>query len=671
MDSWSKRNGKAPREITRFLSVDEPFDHVELKISYLKNARFATANGHYGIIGLALRWDTAVWGLLREIECVPYSNPFVFPNCARLSGIIAAMQFRPEANEVVRALCRACVAAQYGVSILFSYDHCAAVPRYLRSLVQELVELNDRIRHLSIVSNLRVEAEDLGVIQGVLPERVAALLGVPAAHELFLSDEYYDCVEAAVDAMFDRFCECAECGMRRSERIVAVRARALGDARGLTARRGMLRKKRRNRFFEENDVALPFCPELGRLRLPRIRHLDLVQQELLCRHIGRDLMFDSMFGVCRGMSRMRGVPIPFCSAEKLNLDLAYVLYLASNSYFLCFLIRTVRDVMRHEERAYGELCLGLARDAARALREDVEARVAAGAVPPRRTYFDFLDPGLSAEEKDLSIVGALERVTFRGCRVVERRDPDGTSVDERVGCFRQDAAVVLGAAAAYHVPRALREHRAREELLAHTLGIRRLYDERVLAEFHGEKLVPYHLCVGGHWRRDGWAVQARNVTLLDEEIVGVRGDDMFAGHVDFYERFEEVEVIREIPVKKRTFMMELQRMYVSKSELAAYADADVEIEEAADEDDGREVEFGPAGRDRREEGIRLEDYDDSDLGLDADHDPMFGIVDGDDDDDDGDDDDGGDDAMSGDEEDDEDADEGPRYVVERLEGYRT
>lgn len=94
MDSWSKRNGKCPKEITRFLSVNEPFDHVELKLSYLRNARLATANGCYGVRGLTLKWDTAIWSLLREIDCGTYANPFLVPNSVRFSGILASLQLR-------------------------------------------------------------------------------------------------------------------------------------------------------------------------------------------------------------------------------------------------------------------------------------------------------------------------------------------------------------------------------------------------------------------------------------------------------------------------------------------------------------------------------------------------------------------------------------------------
>lgn len=662
LDSWSKRNGKCPKDITRFLSVNEPFDHIELKVSYLKNARFATANGCYGIRGLNLKWDTAIWSLLREIECAPCANPFVFPNCARLSDIIADLEFRPEASVVSKALCRASVGVQYAVSILYGYDRAGSIPRYLRSLIQEFIDLNNRIRHISDMTTLNVTAEEVAIIQDALPERVAERLGIPFSpycHKIFLADGYYECVEAAVDGMFDRLCGCSECGMRRSEKVVAVRARTLGDDRGLTTRRGLLKKKRRNRFFEENVVGLSFLPEMGRLRLPKIRHLDLVQQEVLCRHIGRDLMFDCIFGACRGMSRIRGVPIPFCSAENLNLDLAYILYLACNCYFLAFIIKHVYEVLRYEERAYRDFIIALVRDAAQTLREDVHARVIAGAETPVCVYPDVRDPGLSAEDRDIAIARVLEGLTFDGYDVVVHEFRPGNSLETKVGGFCRDAAIFLDVVEAYRVPKALRENRARGELLAHTLGIRRMYDGRVLSEFHGEKLVPYHLFFSGHWRRDARALRNNNVTLLDEELVHVRRDDeLFIGHVGFYDHFEDMDVIREIPVKKRTFMMELQKMYVSKDDVL---DLGAEIEQVQvghdDEDDDEECDEDEemSTRTVREERgeIVVGEYDENagDWFEQDDDDNMMSALDNGDDDD--------------------DSDENNRFVVERLEGYRT
>lgn len=549
MDSWTKGNGRSA-DITGFVRFNKAFNHIELKYSYLKNARFATANGCYGIRGLTLSWDSAIWGLLREIESIPYSNPFTFPSCEGICEIIKNMQFRDETTAAAKSLCRATVAIQYALSILYGYDRCGSLPRYLRCLIDDLLELYERMRNMSLMPNLKIEGKDLSLIQQVLPERICQQLGISMTCEACLLDDYYDCVESNIEMMFDSLCNCNECALRRSDRFCRISAARIGEYRKKKSHRGL--------YFEENDVRVQSYPELGVIRLPKVRHIDEVHQTRLCKRLARDLMFDLQFGPCSALSRIQGVPLPFIAVDGMDIDLAYALYLASNVYFLCFLIKCVRDVIRNEEIAYTELAVALVKDAASILREDVEQRVRAGAEFPKDIPCDPRISDISPEARDLALAQCLEELSFSGLETTEQY---GT-----IGGFCRDAAKFMDLSEAYHVPKALREHRAREEVILHTFYIKKMYDERPLPHFYGEKLVPYHVFVGGYRRRDGALIRMKGITLSDMEIA--RGhwtvSDVVTSRMRVYENFDNIDMIKDVCIRKETFMMDLDKMYVPK-----------------------------------------------------------------------------------------------------------
>lgn len=552
LDSWTKGSIKSA-DITGFVRFNKAFNRTELRFSYLKNARFATANGCYGIRGLTLPWDSAIWGLLREIESIPYSNPFTFPSCEGMCEIIKSMQFRPETTEAAKSLCRATIVIQYALSILYGYDRCGSLPRYLRCLIDDLLELHERMRNMSLMPNLNIRRRDLSLIQRVLPEKICGQLGIDMTCEACLLDEYYDCVENNIEMMFDQLCNCDECGLRRSERFTKITLARIGEHR----------KKKRNRsiYFEENNVRIQSYPELGVIRLPKVRHISESHQERLCKRLSKDLMYEFQFGPCNALSRMQGVPLPFVVVDGMDVDLADALYLASNIYFLCFLIRCVRDIIRNEEIAYTELAVALVKDAATLLREDVDVRVRAGIEIPTNIPLDPRSPDISPEARDLSLANCLEKLSFSGLDTTEQY---GT-----IGGFCRDAATFMDLLDAYHVPKALREHRAREEVLLHTFCIKKLYNERPLPQFYGEKLIPYHVFVGGYRRRDGALIRLKGITLSDMEIA--RGhwtvSDIVTGRIRTYDSFNHIDMIKDVCIRKDTFMMDMDKMYVPKIDL--------------------------------------------------------------------------------------------------------
>nr|WEG71537.1 protein UL27 [Mastomys natalensis cytomegalovirus 2] len=566
MDAWYKKNVN-PSDVTGFIRFDRPFNHVELKYSYMKNARFATANGTYGIRGLTLAWDSAIWGLLREIESVPCSNPFSFPSCDGISRIIKVMEYRPEATESAKALCRVTVAIQYAMSILYGYDRCGSLPKFLRCLIDELYDLHERMRNMSLMPTLRIRARDLQLIQGILPERICQQLNVPMSPEACLSDAYYECVEMTMESIFDKLCGCKECCTRAMERFKTMECAKIGSRFKGT--------KNREPFFEENSVRISSYPNLGVIKLPKVRHLDRIQQTLICKYLSNDLMFNLHFGTYSAISRVEGVPLPFTAVKNMDIDLAYALYLATNVHFMCFLVKTVRQVIRTEEAAYKELVLALIKDATMSLRDGVVSRVRAGAEMPVFVASDPRDSGITDEERDLALAGALERLTFEG---VENSEQYGT-----IGGFCRDAAMYMDLVEAHRVPRALREHRAREDVLLHTFSIKRMYDERPLPKFYGEKLIPYHVFVGGYRRRDGALIRMKGVTLSDLEIA--RGHhDLISARLRVYNTGNDVDMIKNVCVRKETLMMDMDRMYIPKVECSR-AVSDYETDESSTGDE--------------------------------------------------------------------------------------
>ncbi|CCE56700.1 M27 protein [Murid betaherpesvirus 1] len=592
MDAWSRESGKAT-EIRSFIRLNKPFNHIELKYSYLKNARLATANGGYGIRGLTLAWDSAIWGLLREIEFVPFANPFSFPSCDGIAKILFDLEWRPEASDSCKALGRATVAIQYAISLLYGYDRSASMSRYLRRLVNELIDLHDRMRNMSLMSSLRIPGRDLEIVQRLLPERICQQLGIPFSFESCLLDSYYECVEMTMEVIYDQLCYCRECRMRRGERLERLRAQKIGT-----------KYRRRNpdgiRLFEENYVRVAAYPNIGVLRLPKIRHLSDEHQTLVCGHLARDLMYDVHFGSSSPLARVNGIPLPFTAVDCMDIDLGYALYMANNVYFMLFLIRCVRDVVRSEQREYVDLVTGLVREASVMLRRDVDARIRAGADRPVFVASDPRQDGISDEERDLSIANALDRLTFSDERPDGYEDDDNEALErmfieqryERMGGFSRDAAKFMDLLDAFRVPKALRENRAREELLLHTFFIKRMYDERPLAGFYGDRLIPYYIFVGGYRRRDGAVIRMGAVTLSDTEIVKGhwRADDLVGMRLRYYDTFEYVDMLRNISVNKQTLMMELDRLYVPKRELDELVISDKDSsgsdEETEDADSG-------------------------------------------------------------------------------------
>lgn len=569
MEAWSKKDSE-PMEIRSFIRLAEPFSHVELKFSYLKNARFATANGCYGIRGLTPAWDSAIWGLLKEIEMVPYSNPFSFPSCARLGSVIRSMEFRSEASEACRAVARATAAAQYAISLLYGYERSASLPRYLRCLTDELHDLHERIRNMSFMPSLRITARDLEFMQRILPEYICRQIGRGFAHELCLTDEYYDCVEVNMEMIYDRFCSCRECGQRRFDRYARVQNTRVG------VNRRRAHGAKRVPYFEDNYVQVAAYPALGVLRLPRVRHMDKLQQALTCRYLSCDLMYDLHFGSCSAVGHTQGVPLAFSAVSDMDIDVAYGLYLTSNVYFLCFLIRCVRDVIRTEQREYVQYVRGLVRDAADAIRAGVHART-------KVDENDYHETEASAEERELSVADAFDKLTFedesggfdeddgfngagRSMEPAYRRDMNG---------FCRDVATFIDLVDSFHVPRALRENRARRDLLLHTFHIKRMYSDRPLSRYYGDRLVPYHIFVGGYRRRDGAGIRLGGVTLSDREIARGhwRRGELSTARLRHYDPFDTMEILRNVCIKKETFMMELEKLYVPRRVIQCLAES--------------------------------------------------------------------------------------------------
>uniref|UniRef100_A0AAU7E1X1 Protein UL27 n=1 Tax=Lemniscomys rat herpesvirus TaxID=3141920 RepID=A0AAU7E1X1_9VIRU len=457
---------------------------IELRHSYLKNAKYATAAGKYHIKGLTLKWDTAIWSLLREVEQSPQANPLIYPSATKYTELLAGLEFRPEASEIARSICRVMVIGHYALDSIYSYTNRGSLSRYLRSSCDFVCDIYDKLER---VSEILPERRERRLIEAILPTSVCRCMGLSyerVGRSAFFRRDYVMYAEHAMEMLYDAFCECDECRERRFER--------LSDAVHVGV--GRTRKCAPSRIprFEKRYVRVANYPELGALSLPKIRHLNEVQQEDVCRWLEKDLIFSNREGRVHF-----GLPLPFGGSSCADVDHEYVLFLAANVTFLVFVVRTLYVIIRFQAAEYGHR-----------LRQEVSglANLLAGVArqAPRGLVVDPSD--VRTREGYLMAAEALRRLDFS--------KPGGRSFFENFSGFIDVSR---------NIPdyQSIREARTREELLLHHLYVRRMYDdnEQPLKEFCGEdKLVPYYVFVGDRTPRTSTAVRNMAVDLSDREL---------------------------------------------------------------------------------------------------------------------------------------------------------
>lgn len=96
--------------------------------------------------------------------------------------------------------------------------------------------------------------------------------------------------------------------------------------------------------------------------------------------------------------------------------------------------------------------------------------------------------------------------------------------------------------------------------------------------------------MGGHRRRDGAVVRSGGVNLTDIEIVRGhwRPDDMMNARLRYFDSIDSIEMIRNVSIRQETLMFDLDRMYISRSELES-------LESDVESGDDSEVQTGGAG----------------------------------------------------------------------------
>nr|WRQ19870.1 MAG: protein m27 [Herpesviridae sp.] len=468
---------------------------IELRYSYLVNARYATAAGKYGIKGMSLDWDTAIWSLLRELEKSPNANPLTYPSAGQFAKILAAVEFRPEASDVARSISRALSLGHYALNTIYSYTNRGSVSRYLRYLCDHVSDLYER---LSGLQQMMIERRDKRLVEAALPESICRCMGLDynrVGRVAFFRRDYVLYCEHALEMLCDAFCQCDECQGRRFERVshathVGIPRKKRGGESSFRDKEAS--DKRTTPRFEKQYVRIRNYPELGALMLPRIRHLTEIQQADVCRMLEKDLFFVGQTGQVYSV----GLPLPFCRVSCADVDHGYVLFLVSNITFLMFVIRTLYVIVRSQATEY---CRRLNRELmilVSLIRKKVSKSVPGLVEDPDREQLCDRYRAAANALKRLNFTNPLGRTFFENFSAL-------IDIVNEIPDYQQ-----------------VREARAREELLLHHLYIKRMYDDdhQPLKQFCGDQLVPYHVVVGDASPRTSTVVRSLAVDLSDREL---------------------------------------------------------------------------------------------------------------------------------------------------------
>ncbi|AEV80575.1 protein UL27 [Cercopithecine betaherpesvirus 5] len=314
---------------------------VYIRRSFLVNSTFATAHGKYNIRGLCLQADLAVWGVLRGVPLKPEPGQFYWTNVMEFRKLVAAGPFLPEISKSAKRIALAVATGQYAVCTLLNYKVFGSKTHYLRQLC---VITDELFRRLAGTMCLFLNPDDRDLIEKCLPLSICKKLSLDyraQKNAVFFHPRFSARAEEALKELYARFCNCGDC-----------HDTPLPDVLDSSQEEPRPR-------LEDVELRLLNNAQLGRFRLPAIRHLTASEQLRVQQNVARDFGFtywsntlvDDYFLLPVGSSC--GTP---CEG--------YVMYIMSNAVLALRVIRLLYISIRHEQDA-----------CARALSKDVQCLI--------------------------------------------------------------------------------------------------------------------------------------------------------------------------------------------------------------------------------------------------------------------------------------------------------
>ncbi|AEV80733.1 protein UL27 [Aotine betaherpesvirus 1] len=302
---------------------------ITMRRSVMKNSALVTAHGRYGIRGLALEWDTAVWGILRSIPIPPSSNPLLNKSVRGFRIFLSQARFLPNVSRVAKRLCLAMATAQHVVWSLLNYKCCGTITHFLRQMCSLTVDIYDKLYDTLAL----FQDDDTKIaIQQFFINRLCEGAGLDYhghRHAVFFKLEFRRAAERALALMYRQLCGCEECGGTT----------AASNAGPDSEQRPNVHAWPR---LESVAISLSNYPDLGRFHLPALRHLKAAEQTRLRDAVSRDLGFS--------LWNHNGFEPRFLLPQELRgtTDKSYVLFLVSNIVFNLKIIWILRQIVQRE-----------------------------------------------------------------------------------------------------------------------------------------------------------------------------------------------------------------------------------------------------------------------------------------------------------------------------------
>uniref|UniRef100_A0AAU7E1L9 Protein UL27 n=1 Tax=Cardioderma bat herpesvirus TaxID=3141914 RepID=A0AAU7E1L9_9VIRU len=457
---------------------------VDVTHSSLYNARYATAHGKYCIKGLLPRDDLALWGLMTTVSIDPDSNPLKFPTAKRFEKLVRVLQFRPEASSLARCFARAVAVGQYAVSHVFNYRNPESLTFHLKYLYECMKHMYSRL--FNATQMLSSESDKQLVLQ-MLPDAVCERARLPPNETgVYFSERFVRTMEAALETIYNSFCECRECLERRSDAVASSLAVPVRAKRKRPLNSRMPR-------FEENYVTVRGHEKLGVLRLPKLRHIDPRDQQRICRKIHEDLFYD---GWKTGWFDSSTV-VPVSDRCRASTERGYVMHIASNVCMLHSLMMALRAVILSEARDYAALM-------ERCKDELVE----------RCTEAMSMFHGTEFSDATRRRLAELQR-----CRRQLKKITCGDGQDVR---FFSALCDILEAGERLSDYRDLPETEARKDVLRHFYRIERVYENPPGYRTVGENFLCHYIREGDVGPMNAAAIRNLGIDLCNGRVIEAR-----------------------------------------------------------------------------------------------------------------------------------------------------
>nr|CDI95369.1 GP27 [Caviid herpesvirus 2 str. CIDMTR] len=447
-----------------------PCKVIQIAHRYFTNSCSCTVAGKYGVKGMTLPSDLMVWSRLMAPVLTSATNPVLESQHREFARLLDRVEFRPEATDVVKVMCKALATAAFCMEHHFKYRNPGSLSGYVRFLnyVACLTyrEVEDAWSSLS-----NGDAYACRSLMNCLNSRKKKGRSGPL-QKAVMDKEYV----SRVNVMFERaqiaLCGCDECtsGSRH------MTTRAVG----------------RQNVVEPHLFVLNY-PEMGPVNVPTIKHMSVDEQIAYCEGVRGDCLcsYAKKIKVWKDVLDPDTLPVKPDYSHLLS-ERARFLTMVANFIVLCQMTQLAAAVLKCE------ICRCVV--AVKELTQEVSEIVT-------RQSDLFAGGGLVESKAARSQHKALRRLSAR-LRGLNFGGGSGLIFLPAMGELLKLSTMVSEYSE-------INEIQTREELLLHVMFLRRMYDDTSEDMYRAERLVQFalrHGCGSPYTPQD----VSRTVTVVGE-----------------------------------------------------------------------------------------------------------------------------------------------------------